>query len=85
MTFSPAERRKLLEEVAAQALAEIRAEVGSLAELAVLPLSAAGPLLGLSAKSIPRHLPVIELTPGKLGVTVAAIRHHLRTHTRSPK
>jgi len=81
MTLSPSERREVLELVAERITAQLRTEVGDLTELVVLPLAAAGQLVGLSPQQAKRLLPVTRTAAGKHGITLAAIRKHITTNT----
>ena len=84
MTLSPSERREVLQLVADGIRADLRAEMGDLTELVVLPLAAASQLVGLSSKQTGRLLPITRTAAGKHGVTLAAIRAHIRAKTTAP-
>jgi hypothetical protein len=85
MNLSPEQIDWVLERTA-QILAEnIEARMGSLADMAVLPLSTVSTIVGLSTKQLPAYLPLTKTAAGKHGVTLGAIRHHIESRTEQPK
>jgi hypothetical protein len=84
MTLSPEERREILGMIADRTVDAIRSEVGDLTEFVVLPLAAAGQLVGLSAAQVKRLLPITRTGSGKHGITLAAIKRHITTNTKQP-
>jgi hypothetical protein len=85
MQLSPTDRQEVLKLVAQGALDEIRAQAGGdLAALVVLPLSAAGQLVGLTGPQVRKRLPVTQIGPSTHGVTLKALREHIEKNTKSP-
>jgi hypothetical protein len=81
MILSPEDRQQLLGMAARQIVEEIRADIGDLSELVVLPLSAAAQLVGLSIRQVSRTLPVTRTAEGKHGVQLSALRAHIQSRT----
>lgn len=85
MDLSPKDRREVLELVAKQIVDEIRAEAGGdLSSVVVIPLAAAGHLVGLNRQQLPKHLPVTAIGPSTHGVTLRNLQDHIARNTRHP-
>lgn len=86
MTLSPSERREVVKMVADRIIAEIREEAGGdLASIVVIPLAAAGHLVGLTRQQLPKLIPVTVIGPSTHGVTLRNLQLHIAKNTRKPK
>lgn len=85
MDFSP-EAKVRIERMAAQMIVdEIRAMAGGdLASVVVIPLAAAGHLVGLTRQQLPKLIPVTAIGPSSHGVTLRALQDHIAKNTRTP-
>ena len=71
--------------VADRIVEEIRAEAGGdLASVVVIPLAAAGHLVGLTRQQLPKLIPVTAIGPSSHGVTLRALQDHIAKNTRHP-
>jgi len=53
-------------------------------ELVVIPTAAISQYTGLSPKSVPRKLPITEISPQKRGVILKTYLEYLKNNTRPP-
>lgn len=85
MDLSPTERHEVLKVVATMIVDEIRAQAGGdLTSVVVIPLAAAGHLVGLTRQQLPKLIPVTAIGPSSHGVTLRNLQDHIVRNTRQP-
>ncbi len=85
MNLSPEQIDTMLAQTAELLAEKIVGELGSLADIIVVPLGMAAQIVGLSTKQVPVYLPLTKTSEGKHGVTIGAIRRHVESRTEHPK
>lgn len=86
MDLSPADKRDVKAMIAENAVDRLVQEMGgSLKGVIVLPLATAAPMMGLTPRTLRAHAATVELTPGKHGITVAAMESFIQQNTRKPQ
>lgn len=81
MNFSPNDLEEVKTKAARMIAEAAMEEAGGAMSLVILPLSVVTQITSLSRHSIPRYLPVTEISPGKHGVTLRDLQAYIAGKT----